>query len=73
MKKDEKLDGRDFRIILALADNGMRTTDAARAAYMHRNTVIYHTDKIYRLTGLDAHNFYDLQKLVKIAKGGSNG
>lgn len=73
MKKDEKLDGLDYRIILALADNRMRIMDTARAVYVDRNTILYRTDKIQRLTGLNPNNFYDLHKLVKMVKGENHG
>ena len=32
---------------------------AARALYMHRNTMMYRLDKIARITGLDIRRFYD--------------
>ncbi|HIU00954.1 MAG TPA: helix-turn-helix domain-containing protein [Candidatus Coproplasma excrementavium] len=31
---------------------------AARALYMHRNTMMYRLDKIRRMTGLDIRDFY---------------
>lgn len=34
----------------------------------HRNTVLYHLDKVKRQTGLDPRRFYDLVELVKIAQ-----
>lgn len=60
----------DFQIILALADNNMNETETARVLFMHRNTVVYHIQKIKKLTGLDAANFYDLVKLVEMARNG---
>lgn len=73
MKKNEKLDGLDYRIILALADNRMRTMDAARTVYVDRGTISYRADKIQRVTGLDPRDFYDLHKLVKMVKGATDG
>lgn len=67
--QSSKLDGRDYRIILSLADNSMNVTMVGSALYMHRNTVLYHMEKIKRITGLDPGNFYDLHKLVAKIKG----
>lgn len=56
------------RIILALADNGMKVHAAAKALHYGRTTVDYHLLQIRRRTGLNPKNFYDLQTLVKIAQ-----
>lgn len=63
----------DFQIILEMADNNMNETETARVLFMHRNNVVYHIQKIKRLTGLDAAIFYDLVKLVEIARNGGAG
>lgn len=55
-------------IILALAKCNMNVSEAARETYQHRNTVIYHIGQIKRKTGFDPYSFYDLSKLVEIAK-----
>lgn len=60
------MEERKANIILALADNRMNVSEAARALFMHRNTVEYHIRKIRQMTGLDPLNFYDLHKLVKM-------
>ena len=46
----------------------MNVTDVAHAIFAHRNTVLYHLDKVKRQTGLDPRRFYDLVELVKIAQ-----
>lgn len=61
----------DFQIILALADNNMNESEAARVLFMHRNNVVYHIGKVKKLTGLDPTVFYDLVKLVQMAKNRS--
>lgn len=61
------LDEFDYKIILTLAKDNMKPTETARELYVHRNSVIYHIEKIRRLTGLDPLNFYDLHKLVEMA------
>lgn len=49
-------------------NSNMNATDVARAIFVHRNTVLYHLDKVKRQTGLDPRRFYDLVELVKIAQ-----
>jgi sugar diacid utilization regulator len=56
------------RIVLALADNGMKVHAAAKALHYGRTTVDYHLLQIRRRTGLNPKNFHDLQKLVKMAR-----
>lgn len=65
-----KLTEVDFQIILEMADNNMNETETARVLFMHRKSVVYHIQKIKKLTGLDAAKFYDLVKLVEIARKG---
>lgn len=58
------LDERDYKIIQVMADNNLNVSMTAEELYMHRNTVIYHIEKIKRITGLDARNFFDLHSLL---------
>lgn len=37
--------------------NGMNVSETARKLYMHRNTLIYRLNKIYKVTGLDIRVF----------------
>ena len=60
------MDERDAKIILAIADSAINLNAAARAVFMHRNTLVYHIGKIKKITGLDATDFYDLCKLVEM-------
>ncbi len=62
------LSEKDKRIILALADNNMKWKITAYALGMHWNSVWYRLGKIYDQTDLDPRNFYDLQKLVEMAR-----
>lgn len=62
------MDKMDYRVILSLAKNDMRPTDAGYEMDLHRGTVMYRIDKIKRLTGLDPRKFYDLIKLVEMAR-----
>lgn len=64
----------DAESVFRFAENRMRITETANAMFVHRNTIIYRLDKIRRATGLNPYWFYDLCKLVTIAKnilGGS--
>jgi DNA-binding PucR family transcriptional regulator len=60
-------------IIVALADNQMNVSEAAREIFMHRNTVKYHIRKIYKLTGKDPLDFYDMCELLPVAQQMLNG
>ena len=62
------MDKEDAHIVIAMANHNMNVTDVARAIFTHRNTVLYHLDKVKRQTGLDPRRFYDLVELVKIAQ-----
>lgn len=55
-------------IILALAENNMRSTFVAEKLNYHRNTVEYHILQVIKKTGLNPKNFYDLCKLVEAVK-----
>ena len=59
----------DKKVIIALADNRMNTTDAANSLQMHRNTVLYHIEKVKRKTGLDPRDFHDMCKLFAMVSG----
>lgn len=43
----------------AFLDNNMNISEASKALYIHRNTLLYRMDKFKKLTGLDAANFED--------------
>ena len=56
----------DKRIIQTLAMCDLKPSEASRVLYMHRNTVIYHIEKIARVTGLDPLCFYDMIELLEV-------
>lgn len=58
----------DRAILEALASNGIRIGATARQCYMHRNSVIYRVNRLKKRTGLDAMDFYDLQKLLGLTE-----
>ena len=43
----------------AFLDNNMNISEASRALYIHRNTLLYRMEKFHKLTGLDAARFDD--------------
>ena len=55
------------QIIKKLAKNNINAAATAREMFMHRNTVDYHIRMIYRNTGLNPLNFYDLCELLRKA------
>ena len=64
----------DQEIIMELAKNGLKVSKTASALFMHQNTVWYHIGKIKQNTGLDATDFYDMCKLLRLVEGGrTNG
>lgn len=67
------LDERDYRIILSFAKNSMREPETSWDLDVHRNTITYRIRKIKALTGLDPREFYDLIKLVDMAKSQLEG
>lgn len=58
----------DAHIVVAMANHNMNVTNVARAIFVHRNTVLYHLNKVKQQTGLDARRFYDWVELVKMAQ-----
>lgn len=55
-------------VILALADNGLVKSRAAKALYRSLTGIIYHIQNIHEKTGLDPLDFWDMQKLVPMAQ-----
>jgi sugar diacid utilization regulator len=55
----------DKEIIKGMADHNMDMAAVGRGLYMHRNTVVYHVERVKRETGLNARKFYDLAELLE--------
>lgn len=53
--KDEEL----IQTLNAFFRNSLNLSETARELYIHRNTLVYRLDKIFKMTGLDAKNFDD--------------
>ena len=56
-----------IKIIKAYANNGMNVSRTARYLRYHRNSVVYHFERIEDATGLNPRDFYDLVKLLRMA------
>ena len=63
-----KLSALHKEIILAYARNNMNISRVAEELHYHINTMQYRIAQIARTTGLNPKNFYDLCKLVEIAR-----
>jgi DNA-binding PucR family transcriptional regulator len=56
-----------IEIIKAYAKNGMNVSRTARYLRYHRNSIMYHFERIEDATGLNPRDFYDLVKLLRMA------
>lgn len=54
---------KNLQVILALCDNDMNVSDAARQLGLHRNTVEKHCVSILKKTGYNVKHFHDLRKI----------
>ncbi|HCW05292.1 MAG TPA: hypothetical protein DGK91_12705 [Clostridium sp.] len=50
-------DSEVINTIEEFVNSGLNISDASRRLYIHRNTLIYRLDKIYKDTGYDIRNF----------------
>lgn len=55
-------------VIVGMAKNNINAAATARDMFMHRNTIDYHIRMIYRNTGKNPLNFYDLMELLPMAQ-----
>ena len=58
----------DKALLRAYAENNMNRAQTSKAVYLHTNSIRYRFAVIRRETGLDPQCFYDLVKLLGIAK-----
>ena len=57
---------KNLQVILALCDNDMNVSDAARQLGVHRNTVEKHCVSIQKKTGYNIKRFHDLRKIYNM-------
>ncbi len=55
----EALDQETLLTIQKFFENNLNVSETSRQLYVHRNTLVYRLDKIYKITGLDLRNFDD--------------
>lgn len=67
-KSDAKITRTQAEVIVKLAKNNINAAATAREMFMHRNTVDYHIRMVYRNTGKNPLNFYDLLSLLPMAE-----
>ena len=60
---------RDREIIRGMAECNMNASLVAKKQFWHRNTIVYHIQRVKEETGLDAMVFYDLVKLLERIDG----
>ncbi len=54
MKDDDLID-----CINSFFKNNLNISETSRNAFLHRNTLLYRIEKVYKLTGLNIRNFED--------------
>lgn len=67
--KDELIESLDTEILHTIQiffENNLNISEAARKLYVHRNTLVYRLEKIYKLTGFDITKF-DSAVTLKVA------
>ena len=55
----DNLDQETLYTVQKFFENSLNISETARKLFIHRNTLVYRIDKIYRLTGLDLRVFED--------------
>lgn len=65
---EPKLTQTQAEVVIKLARNSLNAKATARAMFMHYNTVRYHISMIYRDTGKNPLDFYDLLALLPAAQ-----
>lgn len=68
----ESLSEREVELLLCFADYDMRVTPTAKALRCHPKTVSRTLKKIFRETGYDPAQFWDLYEIMKKIEEGSN-
>lgn len=63
-----ELTAADAEVVVTMADVGLSQAKTARKIYKCRHTIYYHCRAIKEKTGLDPMSFYDMCKLLPMAK-----
>ena len=62
-----KLKDADIETIIEFSNNNISISETSRKLFLHRNSVVYHLEKVERVTGLSPFRFYDLIQLMQLA------
>lgn len=57
-----------YEFLKELANNNLNVSETARKMHYHRNSIVYHLEKIKEETGLNPVKFYDMIKLLHMFK-----
>ena len=65
-KQHSRLSEEELQTVSRFFEHGLNISETARDLYLHRNTLVYHLEKIEKKTGLDIRRFDDAV-LLKLA------
>ena len=65
-KSPDDFDEETITTINKFFENSLNVSETSRQLYIHRNTLVYRLEKIYKLTGLDLRKF-DQAIVFKVA------
>lgn len=60
---------KDRETVLCYAESNMNVRETARRMFYHSETIRYRLRQVRKTTGLNPMNFFDLTKLVEMARG----
>ena len=55
-------------MLKTFAESGMKVQTTANKTFFSRNGVTYNLSMVYKKTGLDPRDFYDLMELMRLLK-----
>ena len=58
-KQHSRLSEEELQTVSRFFEHGLNISETARDLYLHRNTLVYHLEKIEKKTGLDIRRFED--------------
>ena len=56
----------DITVVIEFANNDMNASETAKKLFLHRNSVVYHLNKVEQVTDLSPFRFYDLIQLLQM-------
>jgi carbohydrate diacid regulator len=55
----DQFDDETLATVNKFFENNLNVSETSRQLYIHRNTLVYRLDKLYKMTNLDLRNFDD--------------